>query len=237
MKLEEGNVFTLVCLSVSHSVHRGILIWTLPIMQWTSLYRKPHSRHRTQMSRNHDPSLALAAPIGMGPYCTLLLLISGEAIIRDLFKLVHRMTPRWCWHLVAIEARTVGSIRAHLYQASVSTLRQHCDDTCDSVLIENSGVAWKWVANPIWSDSIVSMRTESQASLRFGAALTLTFGWNGPLLILQRCSLSLIKLIFFNHCDFHQKWINHKCARWVLKHRLYTNMSPSHISVVHVSNI
>ena len=37
----------------------------------------------------------------------------------------------------------------------VYTKRQcpRCDDASDSVLIENSGVAWKWVANPFWSDS------------------------------------------------------------------------------------
>ena len=34
-----------------------------------------------------------------------------------------------------------GLLRAHLYQASASTLRQCCDDACDSVLIEDSGVA------------------------------------------------------------------------------------------------
>ena len=44
---------------------------------------------------------------------------------------------------------------AHLYWASASVLRQLCDDTSDSDLIENNGVAQKWVATPFWSDSFV----------------------------------------------------------------------------------
>ena len=46
-------------------------------------------------------------------------------------------------------------LRACLYQPSVSTLRKFYDDTSDNVLIENNEVARKWVAAPIWSDSIV----------------------------------------------------------------------------------
>ena len=38
-------------------------------------------------------------------------------------------------------ARCVHSLRARLHQASASTLRQLSDDTCDSVLIEISGIA------------------------------------------------------------------------------------------------
>ena len=67
-------------------------------------------------------------------------------------------------------------IRTHLYQASASTLWQCCNDACDSVLIENSGVAWKWVANPIWSDSMFSMGITNVI-----AALMLTLSINGPL--------------------------------------------------------
>ena len=44
-------------------------------------------------------------------------------------------------------------IRAHLHQASASTLRQLRDDTCDSVLIENNRVAPEWSCNPFSSDS------------------------------------------------------------------------------------
>ena len=50
---------------------------------------------------------------------------------------------------------TIGYVRARLLQASVSMLRQLCDDTSDSVLIEKNGVAWKLVATPFWSDAIV----------------------------------------------------------------------------------
>ena len=56
--------------------------------------------------------------------------------------------------------------------------RQICDDACDSVLIENSGVASKWVANLFWSDFIVF--NENTITSVF-TALTLTLGVNGPL--------------------------------------------------------
>ena len=45
------------------------------------------------------------------------------------------------------------TLRAHLHQASVSTLRQLCDDASDSVLIENNGVAPEWGCYPFLSDS------------------------------------------------------------------------------------
>ena len=32
---------------------------------------------------------------------------------------------------------------------------QRCNDAYDSILIEISGVVWRWVAIPFWSDSIV----------------------------------------------------------------------------------
>ena len=35
----------------------------------------------------------------------------------------------------------VGALRAHLHQASTATLRQLCDDACDSVIIEINGDA------------------------------------------------------------------------------------------------
>ena len=43
------------------------------------------------------------------------------------------------------------TLRAHLHQASASTLRPLCDDASNSVLIEINGDACKWVANPFWS--------------------------------------------------------------------------------------
>ena len=45
------------------------------------------------------------------------------------------------------------SVRARLHQASASMLRQRCDDACDSVLIENNGVAPEWGCNLFSSDS------------------------------------------------------------------------------------
>ena len=44
-------------------------------------------------------------------------------------------------------------VRAHLHQASASTLQQLSDDTCNSVLIENSGVTPEWGCNLFSSDS------------------------------------------------------------------------------------
>ena len=42
-----------------------------------------------------------------------------------------------------------GTLRVGLHQASASMLRQLCDDASDTVLIENNGAAWEWVATPI----------------------------------------------------------------------------------------
>ena len=73
------------------------------------------------------------------------------------------------------------NIRAHSHQASASMLQQFCNDTSNTVLIENNGVAWKWVAAPFWSDSIV-FNGNSFASVIAGlSALTLTLGVNRPL--------------------------------------------------------
>ena len=44
-------------------------------------------------------------------------------------------------------------VRVCLHQASASTLRPLCDDACDSVLIENSGVPLDWGCNLFSSDS------------------------------------------------------------------------------------
>ena len=47
------------------------------------------------------------------------------------------------------------NVRAHLHQASKSTLRQLCDDANYTALIENNGASRNWVATPFWSNSIV----------------------------------------------------------------------------------
>ena len=51
-------------------------------------------------------------------------------------------------------------IRARLHQASASTLRQLCNDSCNSVLIENNGITWKWVAIHSGVTPLFSMKTE-----------------------------------------------------------------------------
>ena len=55
--------------------------------------------------------------------------------------------------------------------------RQHCDDDCDSVLIENNGVTPEWVCNPFSSDSTVF--NENRIAIVI-AVLTLTLGVKGP---------------------------------------------------------
>ena len=50
---------------------------------------------------------------------------------------------------------TSGRTMARLHQASVSCLRQLCNDPSDTIFIENIGVTRKCVPTPIWSDSIV----------------------------------------------------------------------------------
>ena len=62
----------------------------------------------------------------------------NENVIRDILeyvvfeKYITRMYTDWRIH---------GKVRARLHQALASTLRQFRDDTCDSVLIEISGIA------------------------------------------------------------------------------------------------
>ena len=72
-----------------------------------------------------------------------------------------------------------GLIRAHLHQASVSTLLQLCYDASDSLLIENNGVTQKWVTTVFWSDSITF--NENRIIAEIVTALTLSARVNGPL--------------------------------------------------------
>ena len=51
-------------------------------------------------------------------------------------------------------ARSNPILGARLHQASVLILRQLCNDTSDSVLIEINGLTQIWVATPFWSNSI-----------------------------------------------------------------------------------
>ena len=56
--------------------------------------------------------------------------------------------------------------------------RQHCDDACDSALIENNRVAPEWVCNPFSSNSTVFNEDRITSVI---AALTLMLDVNGPL--------------------------------------------------------
>ena len=73
-------------------------------------------------------------------------------------------------------------LRARLHQASASTLQQLCHDASVTALIENDGVAQKWVATQFWRDFIVFNENQYwYHHCRVVAALTLTLGVNGPL--------------------------------------------------------
>ena len=69
------------------------------------------------------------------------------------------------------------TVRAHLHQASASTLGQLSNDASDSVLIENNGVAPEWGCNPFSSDSIVFIENRIASVV---AALMLMLGVNAP---------------------------------------------------------
>ena len=57
--------------------------------------------------------------------------------------------------LKAGEDSVADAVRARLHQASASMRPQLYDDACNSVIIENNGVAPEWDSSPFSSDSIV----------------------------------------------------------------------------------
>ena len=62
-----------------------------------------------------------------------------------------------CWVSVnRIFIGIVEFVRARLHQASESIWRQHCNDACDTALIDQKGVAPKLGATPFSSDSILT---------------------------------------------------------------------------------
>ena len=67
-----------------------------------------------------------------------------------------------------------------LHQTSASMLRQLYDDASDTAFIENNGVASKWVATSLWSDSIVSNESNIAGVI---LELMLTLGVNGTLML------------------------------------------------------
>ena len=48
---------------------------------------------------------------------------------------------------------SLAGSKGPLHQASASMLRQLCDDACNSILVENNGVAPEWGYNLFSSDS------------------------------------------------------------------------------------
>ena len=57
-------------------------------------------------------------------------------------------------------------------------LQQLCDDTSDTVVIENNGVTPEWGCNPFSCDSIIFNENSITSVI---AALTLMLGVDGPL--------------------------------------------------------
>ena len=72
----------------------------------------------------------------------------------------------YCWQANGIEFRAVYT----------ESQRQHCDDASDTVVIENNGVATKWVATPFPSDSFVFNENRIASVI---AVLTMTLSVNG----------------------------------------------------------
>ena len=91
------------------------------------------------------------------------------------------------WYLSRYQSRSL------LGPVYTKRQRQRHDDACDSVLIENSGVTWKWVANPFWSESIVFNEKRIASIITL---LMLTLGVNGPLVWTHHkaCSHSILML-------------------------------------------
>ena len=56
---------------------------------------------------------------------------------------------------VEVDAQCEQRLRIRLHQVPMSTMRQYCDDTSDTALIENNEVAPDWDCYSFWSDSIV----------------------------------------------------------------------------------
>ena len=79
-------------------------------------------------------------------------------------------TINWVWKM------TSATVRAHLHQASASTLQQLCDDACNSVVNENNGVTPEWDSNQSSNDSTDFNENRIVSVI---AALTLTLSVNG----------------------------------------------------------
>ena len=72
----------------------------------------------------------------------------------DKIRLETRMVPEYLQDALSTISEVLlfqrTPLRAHLHQASASTLRQLSDDACNSVLIENNGVTPEWDCEPIF---------------------------------------------------------------------------------------
>ena len=84
------------------------------------------------------------------------------------------------FHLIRFISCALHQLQARTYDSGPFTqmLQGLCNDTSNTVFIENNEDAQKWVATSFWSDSIV-FNENSMYSLRHCrvvAALTLTFG-------------------------------------------------------------
>ena len=100
----EGNVVSQM--SVHHDLSvcpwdRGLL-WPLPMMLWSSLYRTLYLQPQ--------PPLCQPWPLGHGPHCTGILPSASDSLGGHHGDPYHCETLHWCWYLVAIEAHKVGTI-------------------------------------------------------------------------------------------------------------------------------
>ena len=113
MKLQTGNTFSHVCLSVSHPVHReGVPMWSLPMIHWTSLCRTP-CKHGTSLYKDprcQNPSGHRITSMYRAP---LLVTYDGHSL-KPVQTCSFADTPNWYWHLVATETHTVGKQAVHI---------------------------------------------------------------------------------------------------------------------------
>ena len=128
-----------------------------------------HNRNRnsklTQIEiyhfRTHKASIPFVPPVYMVWYNLTTAHYSKALFTRSVCKRKRRewvWTHPWCLTQTQepfFASNVNADVRAHLHQALASTLRQLCNDASNSVLSENNGVAWKWVATLFWSDCIV----------------------------------------------------------------------------------
>ena len=83
--------------------------------------------------------------------------VNGHSVERSSFNMtLYRFHIEEELYIIVV---VLYHLRARLHYASASMLRQCCNDTSDTVLIENNRVASEWGCSPFWSNCIVFNQT------------------------------------------------------------------------------